>query len=33
MTIDNAMTRGRAKPTIILSSEDYERLAVLAHAG
>ena len=33
MTIDNAMTRGRAKPTIILSSEDYERLAVLAHAA
>lgn len=33
MTIDNAMTRGRAKPTIILSSEDYERLAVLARAA
>ena len=33
MTIDNAMTRGRAKPTIILSAEDYERLSVLAHAA
>ena len=33
MAIDNAMTRGRAKPTIILSAEDYERLSVLANAA
>ena len=30
--IDN-MTTGRAKPTIILTAEDYERLSVLAHAA
>jgi regulator of nucleoside diphosphate kinase len=34
MTIDNVMTRGsRAKPTVILSAEDYERLSALAHAA
>jgi regulator of nucleoside diphosphate kinase len=34
MTIDNVMTReSRAKPTIILAAEDYERLSALAHAA
>jgi regulator of nucleoside diphosphate kinase len=34
MTVDNVMTRGsRAKPTIILSAEDYERLSALANAA
>jgi regulator of nucleoside diphosphate kinase len=33
MTIDNAMTRAHARPTIILSAEDYERLSVLARAA
>jgi regulator of nucleoside diphosphate kinase len=34
MTLDNVMTRGsRAKPTVTLSAEDYERLSVLAHAA
>jgi regulator of nucleoside diphosphate kinase len=33
MTIDNAVTRGRAKPTITLLAEDYERLSILAHAA
>jgi regulator of nucleoside diphosphate kinase len=33
MTIGNAMTAGRTKPTIILSAEDYERLSTLAHAA
>jgi regulator of nucleoside diphosphate kinase len=34
MTIDNVMNRGsRAKPTIVLSAEDYERLSALAHAA
>jgi regulator of nucleoside diphosphate kinase len=34
MTIDNVMTRGsRAKPTVTLSAEDYERLSALAHAA
>ena len=33
MTIDNGMTRGHARPTIILSAEDYERLSVLARAA
>ena len=34
MTIDNVMTRrSRAKPTVILSAEDYERLSALAHAA
>jgi len=31
--IDNIMTTEHAKPTIILSAEDYERLSVLAHAA
>lgn len=31
--IDSVMTRGYAKPTIILSAEDYERLSVLADAA
>lgn len=34
MTMDNVMTRGsRAKPTVTLSAEDYERLSALAHAA
>ena len=34
MTIDNVMAKGsRAKPTIILSADDYERLSALAHAA
>lgn len=34
MTIDNVMTtESRAKPTITLSAEDYERLSALAHAA
>lgn len=33
MTIDNVMTKGRAKPTIVLSAEDYGRLSALAHAA
>jgi len=34
MTIDNVMTRGSpAKPTIILSADDYQRLSALAHAA
>lgn len=34
MTIDNVMTRAsRAKPTIILSADDYERLSTLANAA
>jgi regulator of nucleoside diphosphate kinase len=34
MTVDNVMTRGsHAKPTIILSAEDYERLSALANAA
>jgi regulator of nucleoside diphosphate kinase len=34
MTVDNVMTRGsRAKPAIILSAEDYERLSALANAA
>jgi regulator of nucleoside diphosphate kinase len=33
MTIDNTKTRGHAKPTIILSAEDYDRLFVLARAA
>jgi regulator of nucleoside diphosphate kinase len=33
MTIDNVMANGPAKPAIILSAEDYERLSVLAHAA
>jgi regulator of nucleoside diphosphate kinase len=34
MTIDNVITRGsRAKPTVTLSAEDYERLSALAHAA
>jgi regulator of nucleoside diphosphate kinase len=34
MTIANVMTRAsRAKPTIILSAEDYERLSALAQAA
>lgn len=33
MMTDNVMTRAsRAKPTITLSAEDYERLSALAHA-
>jgi regulator of nucleoside diphosphate kinase len=33
MTISNAMTTERTKPTIILSAGDYERLFTLAHAA
>ena len=34
MTVDNVMTgTNRAKPTIILSAEDYEQLSALAHAA
>ena len=33
MTIANVTIVGRAKPTIILSAEDYERLSALADAA
>lgn len=33
MAIDNAATRERVKPAIILSADDYERLSALVHAA
>jgi len=33
MSVENMMPTERAKPTIILSADDYERLSILAHAA